>query len=80
MVRTVISLDDSEKTWLDQKSRAEGVAMTELVRRAIRRYRLTDATVSPRGVHAALAATKGIWSTDDGLTYQRRLRGDWSKR
>jgi len=80
MIRTVISLESAEKTWLDEKSRAEGVAMTELVRRAIRRYRQVDAATSPRGVQAALAATKGLWSAGDGLAYQRRARNDWSKR
>lgn len=80
MVRTVVSLGPDEKAWLDEKSRAEGVAMTELVRRAIRRYRQADAAASPRGVRAALAATRGLWSAGDGLSYQRRVRGDWSRR
>ena len=77
MVRTVISLDTADKNWLDEKSRAERVAMTELVRRAISRYRQTDAAASPKGVRAALASTKGLWTRGDGLAYQRRVRGDW---
>lgn len=77
MVRTVISLGHEEKAWLDEKSRAEGVAMTELVRRAVRRYRQSEAAASPRGVRAALKATRGLWSRGDGLAYQRRVRSDW---
>ena len=59
MVRTVISLDSAEKAWLDAKSRAERVAMTELVRRAIRRFRQADESASLQGVRAVLAATRG---------------------
>lgn len=75
MVRTVISLGAADKSWLDEKSRMEGVPMTELVRRAISRYRQIDAAASPKGVRAALASTKGLWTEGDGLAYQRRVRG-----
>jgi hypothetical protein len=80
MVRTVISLDAADKSWLDEKSRAERVAMTELVRRAISRYRQADAAASPKGVRAALASTRGLWTHGDGLAYQRRERGDWPRK
>lgn len=39
MVRTVISLDPDDKRWLDSKAREEKVAMTEVVRRAVKHYR-----------------------------------------
>ena len=80
MVRTVVSLDMADKAWLDERSRAERIAMTELVRRAIRQYRQADTAGSPQGVRAALAATKGLWAAGDGLAYQRRMRDDWSGR
>jgi len=80
MVRTLISLDDADKAWLDAKSRSERVPMTELVRVAIRRYRRAEAAASPRGLEALLRATRGAWAKGDGLAWQRRLRSDWSKR
>jgi len=80
MIRTLVSLDAADKNWLDEKSRAERVVMTELVRRAIRRYRQVDAAAAPRGVRAALASTKGLWTRGDGLAYQRKVRGGWSGR
>lgn len=80
MVRTLISLDAADKEWLDEKARAEGLPMTELVRRAIRRYRTAEPSVSPRRIRAALAATKGVWAAGDGLGYQRRIRAEWSRR
>ena len=39
MPRTIISLSDEDKSWLDRRSRAERVPMTELVRQAVREYR-----------------------------------------
>lgn len=80
MIRTVISLDSADKSWLDDKSRAEHVPMTQLVRVAIRRYRQSENAASPRGVRALLEATRGTWAAGDGLAYQRRVRSDWDKR
>lgn len=76
MVRTVISLDAAEKRWLDRKARAEGVPMTEIVRRAIRRFRETSGEVAP-SFEAVLQETKGIWAKGDGLEYQRKVRDEW---
>lgn len=80
MVRTIVSLDAADKAWLDDKARSESVAMTELVRRAIRRYRHAEPAVSTRRIRAALETTRGAWSRGDGLAYQRRLRREWLKR
>lgn len=79
MVRTVISLDDDDKSWLDEKSRSEHVPMTALVRKAIRHFRRSEAATSPEGVAALLEATKGVWRRGDGLAYQRRIRSEWSR-
>ncbi len=79
MVRTVISLDPEDKAWLDKKAKQEKVPMTELVRRAIRRYR--EDSESPSADFAeVLRRTSGIWQAGDGLEYQRRLREEWDKR
>ena len=80
MVRTVVSIDAADKEWLDHKARTESVAMTELVRRAIRRYRRAEPAVSSKRMSAVLAATRGSWGRGDGLAYQRRARREWSKR
>jgi hypothetical protein len=81
MVRTVISLDEADKQWLDERAAAEGVPMTEIIRRAVRRLR------EDRGADAASATgtttedllerTRGTWQHGDGLEYQERLRGEW---
>ena len=76
MVRTVISLDEDEKRWLDRKAAEDGVPMTEIVRRALRLLRAQ--TPPPEWpLSDLLEATRGIWKRGDGLAYQRRLRREW---
>ena len=76
MVRTVISLTDDDKAWLDSRARQEGVTMTEVVRRSVRFYRSIcgpeDADFS-----SLLARTAGTWEHGDALDYQRRMRAEW---
>jgi hypothetical protein len=73
MVRTVISLDEDDKRWLDRLAEREGVPMTELVRRAVRLYR-RQAPTEGRSLDELLQVTSGLWKRGDGLQYQRRLR------
>lgn len=76
MIRTVISLDDDDKRWLDRRAKAEGVTMTHLVRRAVRLLRQRDP--SPEQTRdELLRRTSGIWTSGDGLEYQRRVRDEW---
>lgn len=75
MVRTVISLDEDDKAWLDERARQEGVPMTELLRRAVRLLRST-----PEGeptTEELLEQTRGLWRGGDGLDHQERLRDEW---
>lgn len=79
MVRTIVSLDPDDKRWLDEHARRLGVSMTEVVRRAIRLYRRTDAPEAP-GFDELLAQTKGVWKGEDGLRYQEKVRAEWDER
>ncbi len=78
MIRTIISLDPEDKLWLDRKAEEENVTMTELVRQAVRRYRAEHETNNPP-LERLLQETAGIWPREDGLAYQRRLRGEWEE-
>ncbi len=75
MVRTVINLDPADKAWLGRKAREEKVAMTERVRRAVRRMREAE-TETPNAFERLLQQTRGIWPHGDGLEYQQRLRNE----
>ncbi len=74
MVRTVIALDEQDKAWLDDRARAEGVPMTELIRRAVRMLRAAPDTPTTQEL---LERTRGIWPSGDGLEYQERVRDEW---
>jgi len=76
MVRTVISLEAKEKLWLDRTARAEGVPMTELIRRAVRLLREQSRRERPN-LDELLDATSGSFKLGDGLTYQRKVRREW---
>ncbi|HEX9786297.1 MAG TPA: ribbon-helix-helix protein, CopG family [Opitutaceae bacterium] len=80
MPRTVISLEKDDKDWLDRQARAQRVPMTEIVRRAIRRYR-QEADMHPdKDIHLLLEETRGLWRAGEGLAYQDRLREEWEAR
>ncbi len=79
MVRTLISLDAEDKLWLDRVARSEGIPMTRVVRRAIRRLR-QEQQAAPQRFERLLRETAGIWRAGEGLGYQRRARAEWSRR
>jgi len=76
MIRTVISLEPDDKSWLDRKAKQEHVSMTELVRKAVHRYREEEEKRAPSFADL-LRETAGIWSEGDGLAYQQRVRDEW---
>lgn len=76
MPRTVINLDPDQKAWLDRQAALRGVAMTELVRQAVREFRAREE--ARPSFRELLERTSGIWRQGDGLDYQRRIRDEWS--
>jgi len=76
MVRTLISLEQDDKAWLERRAREEGVSMAEMVRRAVHRLR-TESGAPPPATEDLLTRTAGIRSGEDGLTVQKRLRDEW---
>ena len=78
MVRTVISLDEKDKRWLDRKAAKDHVSMAEVVRLAVRRMRSEEA--GQAAFAELLDATAGLGTGEDGLTAQKRLRDEWNRR
>jgi hypothetical protein len=76
MVRTVISIEEQDKAWLDEKAAQEGVPMTELVRRAIRLLRQRE-NLSDQPLEELIKRTRGLFKGGDGLAWQRGLRDEW---
>jgi hypothetical protein len=73
MTRTIISLTEQDKAWLERRAAAEGVPMTEVVREAIRRLRQQEEL----SFEELLGRTSGLRRKGDGLAYQRRVRKEW---
>ena len=79
MVRTVISLPEEDKAWLDAEAARQGVTMTELVRRAVREYR-QRAPVGEPTFKELLDELQGTWEHGDAVEYVRRIRDEWEER
>jgi hypothetical protein len=80
MPRTLINLDPDDKNWLDGEAKARNVSMTELVRQAVRAFRVREESLSHPTMHTALEQTAGIWRRGDGLAYQQHVRDEWDRR
>ena len=79
MTKTLINLDDTDKAWLDREARRRNVPMTELVRQAVRSYRVREQQARKPSVANTLERTSGLWRQGDGLAWQERMRGEWSR-
>lgn len=76
MKRTLISLEDQDKAWLDEAAAREGAAATELVRRAVKLLRERQG-LEQQPLSELLRRTRGLWRGEDGLDYQVKLRNEW---
>ena len=74
--RTIITISDDDKLWLESYSRAHQVSVAEAVRRGI--FILKESTAS-KTYQTLVKETKGIWQKGDGLKYQRDLRKEWER-
>ena len=73
MTRMLISLEENDRRWLEQKALEIGRPMSEVVRQAIRQAQESE----QKPMKELLASTQGLWRKGDGLRYQRRVRKDW---
>lgn len=77
MIRTIISLNENEKNWLDQISKLKHVSMAHIIREAIQEYRHNHSTQIKTDLDSLLEQTRGIWQGEDGLTTQNNIRDEW---
>jgi hypothetical protein len=78
MPKTLINLDADDKAWLDREARRRKLPRTELVRQAVRDFRLREQSRGRPTLAQALARTSGLWRHGDGLRWQQRLRDEWA--
>lgn len=74
--RTIISLPEETKAWLESYSKTNGISMAEAIRKGIVYLRNEEEKATYTDL---LKQTKGIWTKGDGIKYQDLVRGEWEK-
>ncbi|MFO7931622.1 MAG: hypothetical protein R6U97_09475 [Desulfosalsimonas sp.] len=74
--RTIITLSESNKHWLEAYSKARGISMAEAIRKGISRLRQSESGALYREL---AEQTRGIWEKGDGLDWQDKLRAEWDR-
>jgi hypothetical protein len=75
--RTIITLPDEDKVWLEGYSRTRNISMAEAIRQGIRKLK---ESMQPDNYRNVLNQTKGKWKAGDGLEYQKKIRSEWNGR
>jgi len=79
MTRTIVSIPEDEKKWLESYGRRHRISSAEVVRRAIRDFRRRTSKNSLTGV---IRETAGTWTSVKGDTrdHVKALRKEWERR
>ena len=80
--RTLVSLRDDDKDWLDTEAAASGRPMTRLVQEAVAEYRIRSRSRRGETLDQLLSATAGLFTRRDArptevAALQRAWRGEW---
>ena len=72
--RTIITLPEEDKVWLESYSKAYQVSVAEAIRRGIKHLKKSVGTDT---YIVLLQNTRGVWRKGDGLDYQEDIRSEW---
>ena len=72
--RTIISIPEETKAWLESYSKIKGISIAEAIRKGITKLRQEEESDV---YQTLLERTKGIWNKGDGLKYQQKMRSEW---
>ena len=72
--RTIITLPEEDKGWLESYGKAYDVSIAEAIRRGIRKLREESTSETYK---ILIKKTRGLWKKGDGLRYQNKLRSEW---
>lgn len=72
--RTIITLPEEDKEWLETYGHANQISMAEAIRRGIHKLKENEVQETYRAI---VENTQGIWKQGDGLDYQRKMRSEW---
>ena len=72
--RTIITLSEEDKLWLESYSNTHQVSVAEAIRQGIRILKEGKLQETYR---VLVQSSKGLWKKGDGLKYQRKIRSEW---
>jgi len=72
--RTIITLPEEDKVWLESYSKAHKVSVAEAIRRGIKQLKnaMAESTYG-----TLVQNTRGVWEKGDGLAFQKEIRSEW---
>ena len=78
MLRTIITINEEDKEWLDHFSHANHQSMAQTIRRAIQHFRQQNKKGQNKNI---LEKTAGLWKKNKktGLRYVEESRREWNK-
>jgi hypothetical protein len=72
--RTIITLSEEDKKWLQSYSKAHDISLAEAVRQGVQKLKIAEQQELYRSL---VKNTKGIWKKGNGLEYQEIIRSEW---
>lgn len=75
--RTIITISEPDKKWLESYSSLHRISMAEAIRRGIRKLKEAELT---ENYQSLVKKTKGSWKKGNGLAYQNNIRNEWNSR
>ncbi|MBT8365486.1 MAG: hypothetical protein KJP23_12340 [Deltaproteobacteria bacterium] len=75
--RTIITISEEDKRWLESYSSLHKVSVAEAIRQGIRKLKEAELF---ENYQTLVQSTKGLWKRGDGLTYQKKIRDEWNFR
>ena len=75
--RTIITISDEDKLWIENYSRSCGISMAEAFRRGISRLKAVENRSTYQRIVNQTRGIGGEWTGKDGLEYQEKIRNEW---
>lgn len=75
--RTIITISEEDKMWLESYSSLHRVSVAEAIRQGIRKLKQAELF---ENYQSLVKNTKGLWKKGDGLAYQKKIRTEWNSR
>jgi hypothetical protein len=73
--RTIITLSEEDKQWLESYSSLHRVSLAEAIRKGIRKLKEAELFENYQTI---VQNSKGLWKKGDGLDYQKAIRAEWN--